>query len=83
MLDPDIGFAYLIRESVKANSIDHQGALADTDKATEIEPFDELNDSMSNLIRKTMGDRQDAWPDLRKAADPEDGDSAIWLKAHY
>ena len=69
-----------MRALVKSALYNYQGALADLDKAIEIDPMDELNYSMRALVKEDMGDLQGACSDWRKAADLGDDDSADAIK---
>ena len=69
-----------MRAYAKADLQDYQGALADFDKAIEIDPLDELNYSSRGLLKDMIGDLRGACADWRKAEELGHEDVGEWIK---
>ena len=59
---------------------DYQGAIADYNKALEINPQNASNYVNRGIARELVNDRQGACDDWRKAANLGDERSAEWVK---
>ena len=69
-----------MRALVKSVLSDYQGALADLDKAIEIDPLDEFNYSSRGMIKGHMGDLRGACSDWRKAEELGHNNVGEWIK---
>ena len=78
--EPKTAAEYLDRGCDKDDQRDRQGALADYNKAIELNPNYAEAYANRGCVKEELGDKQGALDDWKKAADLGDEESAKWIK---
>ena len=68
-----------MRAYAKSDLNDYKGALADFDKAIEVEPLNDLNYSSRGLLKEMNGDLSGACSDWKKAVELGHDDAVKWF----